>query len=49
MLTLTHVDLEYETSISIWVFEFIIVLKWWFCFISARYTFKFTEHKWNWV
>jgi len=27
MLTLTLVDLEYETSISIWKFEMIIVLK----------------------
>jgi len=27
MLTLTLVDLEYETSISIWDFEMMIVLK----------------------
>jgi len=27
MLTLTFVDLEYETSISIWDFEIMIVLK----------------------
>jgi len=28
MFTLTYVDLEYETSISIWEFELMIVLKW---------------------
>jgi len=27
MFTLTYVDLEYETSISIWEFQMIIVLK----------------------
>jgi len=28
MLTLTLVDLEYETSVSIWEFEMMIGLKW---------------------
>jgi len=28
MFTLTLVDLEYETSVSIWEFEIMIVLKW---------------------
>jgi len=28
MFTLTNVDLEYETSISVWGFEMMIVLKW---------------------
>jgi len=28
MYTLTLVDLEYETSVSIWDFEMMIVLKW---------------------
>ena len=27
MFTLTYFELEYETSISIWVFEIMIVLK----------------------
>jgi len=31
MLTLTLVDIEYETSVSIWEFEMMIVLKWYFC------------------
>jgi len=31
MFTLTFVDLEYETSVSIWEFEMVIVLKWLFC------------------
>jgi len=31
MFTLTYVDNEYETSISIWVFEMMIELKWYFC------------------
>jgi len=31
MFTLTLVDLEYETSISIWEFEMMIVLKLMFC------------------
>jgi len=29
---LTLVDLEYETSFSVWEFEMLIVLKWHFCF-----------------
>jgi len=28
MFTLTLVELEYETSVSIWEFEMMIVLKW---------------------
>jgi len=32
MFTLTLVDLEYETSVSIWEFEMMIVLKRYFCF-----------------
>jgi len=28
MFTLTLVDLEYETSVSIWELEIIIVVKW---------------------
>jgi len=28
MFTLTFVDLEYETSVSIWEFEMMFVLKW---------------------
>jgi len=28
MFTLTYVDLKYETSISIWEIEMMIVLKW---------------------
>jgi len=31
MLTLTYVDIQYETSISIWEFEMMIVLKYYFC------------------
>jgi len=30
MFSLTLVDLEYETSVSIWEFEMIILLKWLF-------------------
>ena len=45
MLTLTYVGFEYETSISIWEFEMMIVLKNSFAFIKARYTIKFTEQK----
>ena len=52
MVTLTLVALEYETNVSIWEFELMIVLNDSFDFISAhfalvsdRYTFKFTEQK----
>ena len=46
MFALTFVDLENETSISIWEFEMMNVLKYFFLpFISARYTIKFTEQK----
>ena len=43
MFTLIYVDLEYETSISIWEFQMMNVLKNSFPFIKARYTIKFTE------
>ena len=46
-VTLTFVDLENETSISIWEFEKMNVLKNIFVFFSARYTIKITEQKWN--
>jgi len=38
MFTLTLVELEYETSVSIWELEMMIVLKWLFClhFISLH-------------
>ena len=38
-------DLENETSISIWEFEMMNVLKNIFAFIIASYTIKFTEQK----
>jgi len=31
MFTLILVTLEYETSVSIWEFEMMIALKWYFC------------------
>jgi len=31
MFTLTFVDLEYESSVSIWEFEMTIVIKWQYC------------------
>ena len=43
MFTQTYVDLEYETIISIWEFELIIVLKEQFSLHFAIYTIKFTE------
>ena len=43
MFTLTYVDLEYETSFSIWEFEIMNVLKNSFAFIKCRYTIKSTE------
>ena len=36
MFTLTLVELEYETSVSIWEFEMMIVQNYIFAFISAR-------------
>jgi len=38
MFTLKLVDLEYETSVCIWEFEKMFVLKWYFClhFISLH-------------
>jgi len=48
MFTLILVDLEYESSISIWNFEMMIKLNDSFDLISARYTIKFTEQKLNW-
>jgi len=47
MFTLTLVELEYETSVSIWEFEMMIVQNDSFAFISARYTIQLTEHKLN--
>jgi len=44
MFTLTLVDLEYETSVSIWEFEMMIVQEDIFAFILARFTIKFTKH-----
>jgi len=43
MFTLTYVDLEYENSIYIWVFESMVLLKSSFAFIISWYTIKFTE------
>jgi len=43
MYTLTLVALEYETSVSIWEFEMMIVQNDSFAFISPRYTIKFTN------
>ena len=43
MFTLTYVDHEYETSIPIWEFELMSVLKSTFAFIEARYTIEFTD------
>ena len=44
MFTLTFVDLENETSISIWGFEKMNEKKI-FLLFSVRYTIKFTEQK----
>jgi len=45
IFTLTYVELEYETSVSIWEFEMMIYTNDSFAFISARYTIKCTKHK----
>ena len=45
MFTLTFVDLENETSISIWKFEKMKVQNNIFAFFSARYTIKFAEQQ----
>ena len=45
MFTLTFVDLESDTSISILELDMMKVLINIFAFISARYTIKFTEQK----
>jgi len=45
MFTLKLVELEYETSDSIWDLEMMIVINDSFAFISDRYPIKFTEHK----
>ena len=45
MFTLTFVDLENETSISIWEFQKMNVQNNIFAFFSARFTIKFTELK----
>ena len=42
MFTLTLVDLEYETSVSIWELEMMIVKNNNIALISARYTINFT-------
>ena len=43
---MTFIDLENETSNSIWEFEKMNVpKKYIFAFFSARYTLKFTEQK----
>jgi len=47
MFTLIFVDLENETCISNWEYEKMNVLNNILAFFSARYTFKFTEQKWN--
>ena len=44
MFTLTLVALEYETSVSIWEFEMMILQNDSFAFISVRYTIKFAKH-----
>jgi len=43
MFSLILVDLEYETSVSIWEFEMTIEINDSFAFISASYTIKFKE------
>ena len=47
MFTSTLVDLEYETSVSIWEFEMMTVLKWQFCshFIFLHYSIHITQMK----
>ena len=45
MFTLTFVDIENETCISIWVFEKMNVLNNIFAFFAPRYTIKFTEQR----
>ena len=47
MFTLTFVDLENETRISIWEFEEWKFKNKTFAFFSARYTIKFKEQKWK--
>ena len=47
MFTLTFVDLENETRISIWQFEKMNVPNNILAFFSARYTIKFIEQEWN--
>jgi len=49
MFTWTLVDLEYETRVSIWEFEMVVVLK---CKVYLHFSLlqiKFTKHKWNWI
>ena len=45
MFALTFVDIENETSISIWEFEMENVQNNIFAIITVRYTIKFTEQK----
>jgi len=47
MPTLTLVDLEYKTSVSIWELQIMIVHNDSYSFILALYSIKFTEHKLN--
>jgi len=48
LFTLTLVELEYETSVSIWEYEMMIVVKWYLCLHFGSYTIEFTKHKWSW-
>jgi len=43
MFTLSLVDLEYETSVSLWKFEMMILLNDTFAFILVRNTIKFAN------
>jgi len=43
MFILTLVDLEYETSVSLWEFEMMIVLKWYLCLHFSSLQKKFTN------
>jgi len=45
MFTLTLVDLEYETSISIWEFEMMIVLKKWSDVTNVLFSFSKCEKR----
>ena len=47
MFALTFVDIETETSISIWEFEMMNVIKNSFYFSKGRYTIKYREQNEN--